>query len=158
MKHQDFVKNSKEIAPWRKNLYYLGMGLIVIGVFLFIIPFFTVIRGFSEPFSMGFDSGMGAMLPGIIGFGLILLGSILRGVGAKGLAGSGILLDPEKAREDLHPYTDALGGMARDAVDSFKSAETRDDGQKAQVVVRCRNCKTLNPEDAVYCKQCGKEL
>ena len=157
MKHQDFVKNSKEIAPWRKNLYYLGMGLIVIGVILFIIPFFTVIRGFSEPFSMGFDSGMGAMLPGIIGFGLILLGSILRGVGAKGLAGSGILLDPEKAREDLHPYTDALGGMARDAVEGYRQAGS--EGEKPeQVMVRCRNCKALNREEARFCDQCGQEM
>lgn len=156
MKHRDDPESSKQIQPWRKNLHTLGLVLIVIGLILFISPFFSIAGTMNSGFGTIME-GPGIISLGIFGFVLVVLGIALRGIGAKGLAGSGIVLDPEKAREDLQPYAKALGGMARDAVDSFMTEE----GEKApqpQVVIRCRSCKTLNPEDAVYCKQCGEEL
>ena len=41
------------------------------------------------------------MFRAIGGMVLIVIGQIVRGIGARGLAGSGVVLDPEKAREDL---------------------------------------------------------
>lgn len=153
LKHQDFVKNSKQLAPWRKNLYYLGLALIVLGLLCVLMVFVQGISAMNQSF---IDPGF--MAWGLVGFVLFAAGGILREVGARGLAGAGVILDPEKAREDLHPYTDALGGMARDAVDSFKAGQQDKADQQPQVMLRCRNCQGLNPESALYCNQCGQKL
>ena len=62
-----------DISEGRKTLYYLGMALMAVGFLLFISVFFTM---WSNPF--GGPSSMGAAP---IGFVLIILGSILRGIG-----------------------------------------------------------------------------
>lgn len=133
------------IPEERKTLYYLGAGLMVIGFILFISVFFTIFRG-----------GPGSFTIGPIGFVLIIIGSVLRGIGARGLAGSGVVLDPQKAREDLEPYTRAGGGMIKDALE--ETGLTRPDNYEPQVKVRCRSCQALNDETAKYCNQCGEEL
>ncbi|MEO8826390.1 MAG: hypothetical protein ABI443_11165 [Chthoniobacterales bacterium] len=47
----------------------------------------------------------------------IFVGAILKGIGARGAAGAGIVLDPKRAREDLEPWSRMGGGMLKDAVD-----------------------------------------
>lgn len=155
MKHREFVQNSKDIAPWRKGLYYAGLALMVIGLVAFLSVFVNGFISFSRPFG-AFDESLGFMVWGLVGFILMLIGSVMRGVGARGLAGSGIVLDPQQAREDLHPYTDALGGMARDAVEGFRASGNEETAQL--VKVRCPNCKALNHESAKFCDQCGQKL
>ena len=91
----------REIPNERKAAYYLGMGLMVIGVLLFVSNFFGDI---SPARALG-------------GMGLVVAGGILRGIGARGLAGSGIILDPEQAREDVEPWSRMGGGMVKDALD-----------------------------------------
>ena len=84
-------------------------------------------------------------------------------LGAKGAAGSGIILDPDKAREDLSPYSQAAGKMINDVVsevDLLKGGKV-DPGQDlpGQIIrIKCRECGGLNDEDAVYCKACGSKL
>lgn len=157
MKHEEFVKNSKQLAPWRKNLYYLGLVLIVLGILCVLMVFVQSIGAMNQPF-MAVSDGPGFMVWGLVGFLLFATGGILRGIGERGLAGAGVILDPEKAREDLHPYTDALGGMARDAVDSFKAGQKTEGEKQPLVMLRCRDCQALNPEEAKFCNQCGKAL
>lgn len=155
MKHREFVQNSKDIAPWRKGLYYAGLALMVIGLVAFLSVFVNGFISFSRPFG-AFDEGLGFMVWGMVGFILMLIGSVMRGIGARGLAGSGLVLDPQQAREDLHPYTDALGGMARDAVEGFRASGNEETAQL--VKVRCPNCKALNHESSKFCDQCGQKL
>lgn len=155
MKYQEF-KGSKDISPQRKVLYYGGMALIAIGLLLFLSVFLSTATSFGNP--AAFDIGPTFMLRSIIGIILIIAGGFLRSIGARGLAGSGVVLDPQRAREDLSPYTGAIGGMARDAVDAFKANGTETSGEAPQVMVRCRQCKALNREDAKFCDQCGEEL
>lgn len=136
-----------QVSEGRKTLYYLGMGLAVLGVILFFSAFFTGMS--ADPWD---QTGFGTP---IAGFAMIFIGSILMGIGRLGLAGSGVVLDPEKAREDLEPFSRQGGGMLSDAldeVDLFKpSAE--------QVIkVRCTQCEALNDEHAKYCSQCGKPI
>ena len=78
-------------------------------------------------------------------------------IGARGAAGSGLILDPEKAREDLNPYTSAAGGMINDALKEVEILNPKSDG-KDLIKVRCQSCKELNDEDAKFCKNCGKEI
>jgi hypothetical protein len=48
---------------------------------------------------------------------MMVLGKGLMTLGRSGLAGSGLLLEPEMARKDLEPWNRATGGMVKDAFD-----------------------------------------
>jgi hypothetical protein len=161
-----------KISKERKVTYYVGLGMIVLGFILFISTFFEA-AGFGGRI-MGGDPFMGDPFTGdsfmrdadssfsraIIGMIFIIAGAIVASIGAKGAAGSGLLLDPEKAREDLKPFNEAKGGMINDVVSNIDVVDrmTRPQGQKEIIKIRCRNCDSLNDEDARFCKSCGREI
>jgi len=72
----------------RKLLYYGGIVVTGIGFLLFLSNF------------LGSGISMGAALGGMF---LVAAGGFMRSIGAKGLAGSGVILDPERARKDVEP-------------------------------------------------------
>ena len=145
--------SKQQISSQRKALYYLGMGLIVLG-FISIVSMF--VQSFSGNQLDLFDQGPGFMIWGFVGMVLVIVGAVLRGIGARGLAGSGLKLDPEQGREDLAPYASAAGGLLKDVAEGFQDAGGKP--QQEQIKVRCRHCRALNQEDAKFCDQCGKEL
>lgn len=80
-------------------------------------------------------------------------------IGAKGAAGSGLVLDPDKAREDLKPYNEAKGGMINDVISNIDVVDKIITHEEKEVIkIKCRECGGLNEEDAKFCKSCGKEL
>jgi hypothetical protein len=86
---------------------------------------------------------------------LLVVGQLVRRVGARGLAGSGVLLDPQKARDDLEPYSRMAGGMVKDALDE---ADIDLGAKKEKVImIRCQSCGKLNEEDSKFCQECGKK-
>lgn len=149
-----------KIPEGRKVTYYVGMGMIVIGVILFLSVFISVASFMSRPFSGG---GFPNFANGIFGFILIAAGGIVSSIGAKGAAGSGIILDPDQAREDLKPFNEARGGMINDVISNIDVVNRFADQQEQQVQrevikIKCRGCRSLNDEDAKYCKSCGQLL
>jgi hypothetical protein len=52
------------------------------------------------------------------GVGLIIAGSFVRRAGSHGLAGSGLVLDPSRARQDVRPWSEMQGGVIRDTLDA----------------------------------------
>jgi hypothetical protein len=111
--------NRREISGERKAAYYIGLGLMIVGFLVFLSTFFSVFTAFGGPGDfpgMGFSMG-GMMARAFIGMGLIIAGQVLMRLGQRGLAGSGVLLDPKRARSDLEPWTRMAGGMAKDALD-----------------------------------------
>lgn len=112
---------NRQISEDRKATYYLGMVLVAIGFITFLSVFVSVLAGFggSGPMSPGGpDSGFASFgIRAIVGMLLIAAGRGLMSLGVRGLAGSGVVLDPEKAREDLEPWTRMAGGMVKDAAD-----------------------------------------
>lgn len=93
------------------------MGLTGIGFLLFVSVFFSAIGFMSrDPFGSN-ASIMSAFLRAPLGIVLMIAGSLMMRAGSRGLAGSGVLLDPERAREDLEPWARAGGGLVRDALD-----------------------------------------
>lgn len=139
-------------------MYYGGMILTGIGFVLFMIPFFYVFSIFtSDVFNMDMESPFRSFQYGFVGFILIAVGSWLRQLGARGLAGSGVVLDPQRAREDLKPYSKAAGGMLHDALEEVDLNDPKQQG-KELIKVRCQACKTLNDETDKFCSQCGKPL
>lgn len=143
-----------KLSQKRKATYYVGMGMMILGFILFISTFFTFASMFNNPFSQSLGS---FIIKPVIGMLLMISGAIVMNLGAKGAAGSGIILDPEQAREDLRPFNEAKGGMINDVVsnidviDQFTSPRTTTE----VIRIKCRSCGALNEEDAKYCKNCG---
>ena len=147
--------SNENISNARKGLYYGGMFLTGLGLLIFISTFFVV-------FSGGFieNSGPGSSFIGsfmtrpLIGMAFIVIGNIMRSIGMKGTAGSGLILSPNKARQDYKPWTKMAGGMLKDVMDESKE----DSNSQSSIKIRCRACKTLNEEDATFCKTCGQPI
>jgi ribosomal protein L40E len=150
MKQNNSSKN--QISSERKTLFYVGRALMGIGLVLFLSVFVTF--AFADPFAFP-DSN--PMAPAIVGFIMIFIGTLISNVGAHGKAGSGMILDPEQAREDLKPFSRQAGGMLNDALDAADIKEHLS-VTKEIVKVRCRSCGELNDEDATYCKKCGARM
>lgn len=106
----------RQIPPGRKGLYYLGMALAGVGVLLFLSTFVSAIMHFGD-FT---DFEKRAKSAGVRAFGGIVmvgLGSALMTIGARGAAGSGVILDPQQARKDVEPWSRMAGGTLKDALD-----------------------------------------
>lgn len=147
---------SRQISGGRKAAYYLGLVLMIIGGICFASVFVT--------FAMlaGRDSGPEIVIPSVLiraagGLALMVIGGGIRSVGARGLAGSGVVLDPERARGELEPYARMAGGMVKDALDEAR-IKTGTGAPERVVMIKCPSCGKLNDGDARFCKECGKTL
>lgn len=146
---------SKEISEERRLAYYLGGGLMVVGLLLFLSVFVTGALHFGD-FSNFEARGRSEAMRAVSGMVLIIVGGIIRGIGARGAAGSGLVLDPKQARQDLEPYSRMTGGMIHDALDE---ADVKLGGKPERVImIKCRECGKLNEEDSKFCQECGKPL
>jgi hypothetical protein len=146
----------KQISEQRKVVYYVGTGLQILGGLLFASVFVTGAMHFGD-FSNFHANAKSDMFRGLGGMGLLIAGAVIRSIGARGLAGSGVILDPEEARRDLEPYSRMGGGMLKDALDEADIHIAK--GQSENIVmVKCLSCGKLNEEDSRFCQQCGKPL
>ncbi|MGB7343827.1 MAG: zinc ribbon domain-containing protein [Pirellulaceae bacterium] len=150
-----------KISQERKTAYYLGTGMAGFGLLMFLSVFVTGALNFGNFDNFG-GQVRSSMFRAIGGMMLIMVGQGIRAVGARGLSGSGVVLDPEQARDDLHPYTNAAGGMLRDvldAVDRDSEPQTRQADAPLQVImIRCGSCRQLNEEDDKFCSNCGTSM
>ena len=150
---------TRQISEGRKTAYYLGGILMAIGGLLFFSVFITGAMNFGN-----FDNFDGqvrsSMFRAFGGMALLVVGAIIRGMGARGLAGSGVLLDPEKARSELEPYSRMSGGMLKDALDEADIHLGNLGGGNSEkvVMIKCQECGTLNEEDSKFCQECGVRL
>lgn len=145
----------RDVSDGRKALYYLGMILSIVGILIFLSVFVTFAAGFSDPLG-AVSQGPSMMLRAFCGMILAAIGNGLRVVGSRGMAGSGLLLDPQQARRDVEPWSRMGGGMLADAIDESGLKESLQPVE--EVKVRCRECRALNDETARFCDQCGKPL
>ena len=106
----------KRISGERKAAYYFGLLLMVAGFLTFASVFVTAFADFGSADRFGSPSA-GWGVRAILGMGMIIVGGILRSIGMRGLAGSGVILDPEQAQRDVEPWSRMVGGVARDALD-----------------------------------------
>jgi hypothetical protein len=91
----------------------------------------------------------------------MVIGGIVMKIGARGAAGSGLVLDPERARRDLEPWSRMGGGLVQDALSEVNVVKKLEEGTIAiqpQVKVRCQKCQGLNYESAKFCNQCGAAI
>ena len=124
---------------------------MAVGLLVFIGNMLSMSKGTREMGSM--------MTTALVGMGLMVAGQFMSRVGKAGLAGSGVILDPEQAREDLEPFSRQGGGMLKDALDEAGLAGGLGGGGREQVImIRCQNCGTLNEEGSKFCQECGEPL
>jgi hypothetical protein len=147
----------RQVSSERQFAYYLGAGVIVLGGLMFLSTFALFIANFGE-FNNFEGKAKTSMALAFGGMVLMIIGGIIRSLGATGLAGSGAVLDPEQARKDLEPYSRMTGGMISDALSEINPNPTNEPPPRPTIKVRCRACGILNEEDARFCKQCGKPL
>jgi RNA polymerase subunit RPABC4/transcription elongation factor Spt4 len=136
------------------------MALGGIGLLLFLSTFVTFIANFGN-FDDFDNQAKSDGFRAIGGMVLMMIGAFIMNVGAKGWAGSGVVLDPEKARKDVEPWSRLSGGVIQDTlseVELVKKLEDRLSPPEPQVKVRCRKCQTLNDETAKFCNQCGAAI
>jgi hypothetical protein len=156
---------NRDISSDRKAIYYTGMTFTVVGMLSFFSVFVTGCMHFGD-FDNFAERSRSDMTRGIGGMALMIFGGVLMNVGRHGTAGSGVVLDPRKARKDLEPWNRAAGGMTDDALDEIdlaKKLEKKLDEPAPPaaappppvVRVRCRACTALNDEHAKFCNQCG---
>ncbi|MEM9381370.1 MAG: SHOCT domain-containing protein [Planctomycetota bacterium] len=106
----------RDISEGRKATYYVGMALLGLGLLTFLSVFVSGALSFGDYSNFRSDTRSFAVRA-VLGMVLMITGSLLRGVGARGLAGSGVVLDPQRARRDVEPWARMGGGMLRDALD-----------------------------------------
>jgi hypothetical protein len=151
---------SRRISEERRTAYKIGLGMMIAGGVVFASSFLTTLVAIADLSNLDRHFGTCFFLFGLQGFGgmaLLIVGSIIRGVGARGLAGSGVVLDPEKARDDLEPFTRMAGGMAKDVLDEAGIALGGKQPERV-VMVKCQACGKLNQEAAKFCQECGKKM
>jgi hypothetical protein len=147
---------TKHISEERKTAFYLGTGLMVVGGLMFFSVFITGAMNFGD-FNNFEQNARSSMFRAIGGMALLMVGGILRGIGERGVAGSGVILDPEQARSELEPYSRMAGGMVKDALDEADIGLGTEKSERV-VMVKCRECGTLNDEDSKFCQECGKQI
>jgi RNA polymerase subunit RPABC4/transcription elongation factor Spt4 len=150
----------KQIPSERKALYYGGMILTGIGLLLFLSTFVTHLVNFGN-FDHFEDRVQGMGFRAFGGMVLMVVGGFMMNVGAKGWSGSGVVLDPEKARKDVEPWSRMSGGVLSDALSEVEVVQKIGDrlgSSEPQVKIRCQKCQALNEESAKFCNQCGANI
>ncbi len=146
---------TRHISGERRSAYYVGMGLMILGSILFASTFVTFAMRFGD-FSNFESNARSEMFRAFGGMALLIAGGIIRGIGARGLAGSGVVLDPQKARQQLEPYSRMVGGMVKDALEE---TNVNLGGRTEKVVmIKCPSCGKVNEEDSKFCQECEKEI
>lgn len=156
---------SRSISPDRKLAHLMGTCLMVVGGLMFAFTALSMVSDFgSGPTSI--DSASSSMISFVLGgFGGVALMGVGRGmrtVAARGLAGSGVVLDPERARKDLEPWSRMAGGMVQDALSETdleigRRGEAGGEPERV-VMLKCTGCGKLNEEDSRFCQECGAAL
>lgn len=106
----------RTISPERQTLYYVGMAIALLGLLSFASTFLSAALNFGN-FNNFEARGRSMALRAFGGMAMIVIGGALSNIGTKGVAGSGLVLDPRRSREDLEPWSRFAGGMVSDALD-----------------------------------------
>jgi predicted RNA-binding Zn-ribbon protein involved in translation (DUF1610 family) len=150
---------TQNISQERKATFYIGTAVMVLGGLTFasaIVMFFSNF-GESRPMGGGAEFGKAFGMRSFAGMALMIVGGIVRGMGAMGLAGSGVILNPKRARRELEPYSRMAGGMVKDVLDEA-DVDLGSSKQGQVVMIRCTACRKLNEEDSKFCQECGATI
>ncbi len=152
----------KSLPAWRRQLHFVGLVLIVLGGISFGSTFITFAAHFGD-FDNFAGNARSDMLRAAVGMFLMIGGGVVMGVARGGMAGAGLTLDPDQAREDLEPWAQMSGQLTNTAINQIDLAREAVDRlggevQPPAIKVRCRACQALNDETDRFCGQCGSPI
>lgn len=142
----------------------LGVGMLLVGLFILaeqawvageIQPYVGSAVGAGDPAAVGLTPyGSLSYLVYAIGIGLIASGvGLVRSIFRTSVAGyvsggqAGMAMDTEALQNMMK------ASLAQSAAVTSGAVATRD-----VVKVKCRNCGSLEAEDATYCRKCGQPI
>jgi len=147
---------NRNVSEGRKLIYTLGQILVVVGVLTFGSVFVTFALDFGR-----FDNFEGRArsfaMRAFGGMAMMMAGGVLAGIGRAGLAGSGVVLDPERAREDLEPWARMAGGMMKDGLDEAGIVVGTPTGKRADFAQRLRELHALHQEGILSDEEYARE-
>jgi hypothetical protein len=112
-------KPRRTISPERQSSHTIGLvlqGVGIVGVIVCFLGF--AVGGMTATASFGREGHPIAWWIGFFACGVLMaVGRGIRHVAARGVAGSGLVLDPERTRNDLEPWARVGGGLVKDALD-----------------------------------------
>jgi hypothetical protein len=142
---QSYYKEGVSFNIVGEVLTYLAVA-IFIGSFIFFI--------IKIPQKPQFPYGI------IISIIFFIIGSIIRIIGdamctisKKGEAAAGLILDPQKEREDKKEQNKGFGGQISDMIEEIPIVKNL-----IVIKIKCRECGNLNDELNKFCGTCGKEI
>jgi ribosomal protein L40E len=155
---------AKKPRTIRTRLLAIAISVVSILVGLYILTNQTFVASAIQPY---IGSALGA--PGPAADGLVPYGSLSYVVYAVGfglIASGGAMLRMmfRSSMVNLASGGPAMGGlgMSPEAMQNALTASMARIGTAAaptpQVKVKCRNCGSLEEEDAAYCRKCGKPI
>ncbi len=150
--------SNRSISSERKATYYVGMAVAAVGLVLVLTTFVSFVDSAGNLAKNPQSRPASVIVPALIGGVLLVIGQFVMRLGARGLAGSGVILDPSRARKDIEPWSRMGGGIVRDAlaeIDVAGKVGNPSQPPKAQVKVRCKQCQALNDETSKFCGQCA---
>ena len=109
--------SNPQISESRQTLYYLGLIMAIVGGIVCIVSFGSLLLSsgsFPGPNPGGLPGGFIGFFIGMVG---TMIGGILMRLGKMGVAGSGVILDPNQARKDVFPWSKMAGGVLKDVLD-----------------------------------------
>lgn len=151
---------SRNVSPARQIVHVLGTLLMVVGFISFASVFVTLGLDEYQGRTPSFREPRSEPLRAFGGMIVIAIGGILRAVGAQGIHGSGLVLDPKRARRELEPHSRQVGGMIGDALDEAGIVIGAPEAPPVErvVMIRCTSCETLNEDGSKFCQECGAKL
>lgn len=142
----------KNVSEERKAFHAIGLIMVVSGLLLFFSVFVSGAMNFGD-FTNFEERARSMGLRAVGGMALMMAGGVVAVIASQGLAGSGVVLDPEQARQDLEPHARMAGGVLKDVLDE---ADINLGGRPEQVImIRCTACGRLNEEGSKFCQECG---
>jgi len=146
----------RNVSEGRRSIYMVGQVLVVVGMLTFGSVFVTFAMDFGR-----FDNFVGRAqsfaMRAFGGMALMIVGGALAGIGRAGLAGSGLVLDPERAREDLEPWARMAGGMMKDGLDEAGIVVGTPAGKRADFGERLRELHALHQEGILSDEEYARE-
>ncbi|MBA3481624.1 MAG: SHOCT domain-containing protein [Pirellulales bacterium] len=108
---------NRHITPERKTLFRAGQILAVLGLLSFLSVFVSAAMSFGP--GSGSTNVQSMAIRAVGGMIAMIAGGVLCTIGAAGVAGSMLNLDPEQARKDLEPWARMSGGLQKASLEEM---------------------------------------